>query len=90
MLFHKQEQKKQLVCNQSFWWGNEERGGGLVLSLPLCTKWNKCDIRDAGIITLMNYGRYNDYGNCHRLIIRLNLLQLSATVAQPTEMLSCR
>lgn len=27
----------------------------------------------------MNYGRYNDYGNCHRLIIRLNLLQLSAS-----------
>ena len=61
--------------------------GALGLCLPLFTKWNKCDIRDAGIITLMNYGRYNDYGNCHRLIIRLNLLQLSATVARHTEML---
>lgn len=61
--------------------------GGLALRLPLFTKWNKCDIRDAGIITLMNYRRYNDYGNCHRLIIRLNLLQLSAAVAQQTEML---
>lgn len=65
-------------------------GWGFVLCLPLCTKWNKCDIRDAGIITLMNYGKYNDYGNCHRLIIRLNLLQLSATVAWQTEMLSCQ
>lgn len=54
---------------------------------PLFTKWNKCDIRDVGIITLMNYGRYNDYGNCHRLIICLNLLRLSATVAEHSEML---
>lgn len=47
----------------------------------LSSKWNKCVIRDAGIITLMNYRRYNDYGNSHRLIIRLNLFVLSATVA---------
>lgn len=93
LLFHSQAgAKKQLVCNQSFWKGSEGGGGGggggvAALCLPLCTKWNKCDIRDAGIITLMNYGRYNDYGNCHRLIIRLNLLQLSATVARQPEML---
>lgn len=78
------------MCNQSFWRGSVEGWWGLALCLPLCTKWNKCDIRDAGIITLMNYGRYNDYGNCHRLIIHLNLLQLSATVAQQTEMLQCQ
>lgn len=74
------------MCNQSFWLGGEEVGV-LALRLPLFTKWNKCDIRDPSIITLMNYGRYNDYGNCHRPIIRLNLLQLSATVALHTKML---
>lgn len=58
----------------------------LSLCSPLLAKWNKCDIRDVGIITLMNYGRYNDYGNCHRPIICLNLLRLSATVAEHTEM----
>lgn len=82
MLFQSQAgaEKTQLVCNQSFLETGGARGGS-PLCLPLCTKWNKCDIRDAGIITLMNYERYNDYGNCHRLIIRLNLLPLSAAVA---------
>lgn len=80
----------QLVCNQSFLKGTDEERGCSLLCLPLCTKWNKCDIRGAGIITLMNYERYNDYGNCHRLIIHLNLLLLCATATQETEMLSCQ
>lgn len=38
---------------------------------------DECDIGDTNIITLINYRRRNDYGNCHRLIISHNLFQIN-------------
>lgn len=47
---------------------------GMLFSPPA---QDECGIRDTNIITLMNYGRHNGYGNRHRLIISHNLFQIS-------------